>query len=111
MPVHQVEIPRPIFTSASDRLRTKNLGSSDSARGMPLPSSPTATQLPRRRKNHTHSLSHEDSVVVAEDRKAQIAFDFFNDILGRPPVRSAAINLEHLELPTLELAIVGHSNH
>jgi hypothetical protein len=40
-------------------------------------------------------------MVAAEDRKAQIAFDFFDDILGHPSSRSATINLKLLDLPTL----------
>jgi hypothetical protein len=46
-------------------------------------------------------------VVVAEGCKVQIAFDFFDGILGHPPVQSCAINLDLLDLPTLQLTSLG----
>jgi hypothetical protein len=45
------------------------------------------------RSNHIHSLSHEGNMLVAEERKAEVAFSFFNKIWGSPHVRSCAIKL------------------
>jgi hypothetical protein len=61
----------------------------------------------RHHKNHIHSLSHGDSMTVTEDHKAEIAFSFSNNILGRPPVCSSTISLEHLDLPLLDLACLS----
>jgi hypothetical protein len=60
-----------------------------------------------RRKNHIHSLLHEGNVLVVEDSKAEVAYSFFNEILGTPLVRSCAINLEHLDLPSLDLTCLS----
>jgi hypothetical protein len=46
-------------------------------------------------------------MLVAEERKAEVAFSFFNKILGSPPVRSCAISLEHLDLPSFNLSCLG----
>jgi hypothetical protein len=60
-----------------------------------------------RSKNHIHSLLHEVNVVVAEDRKAEVAFSFFDEILGSPPIRSCAIKLEQLDIPSLNLSCLS----
>jgi hypothetical protein len=41
---------------------------------------------------------------VNEETKAEVAFDFFNNILGVSPVRANAISLHNLDLPRLNLA-------
>jgi hypothetical protein len=41
---------------------------------------------------------------VNEESKDEVAFDFFNNILGVSPVRANAINLHNLNLPRLSLA-------
>jgi hypothetical protein len=48
----------------------------------------------RQRNNHIHSLVHEGQTLVAEDRKAEVTFEFFDEILGTSATRSNAINLE-----------------
>jgi hypothetical protein len=41
---------------------------------------------------------------VNEETKAEVAFDFFNNILGVSPVRANAISLHNLDRPRLNLA-------
>jgi hypothetical protein len=42
------------------------------------------------------------SMVTQEEDKADLAFQFYEEILGAPSTRLAAINLETLNLPTLD---------
>jgi hypothetical protein len=58
-------------------------------------------------KNFIQLLEHQGRLLVVEDRKAEAAFNFFNDILGAPIVHSTGINLELLELNRLDLAELG----
>jgi hypothetical protein len=44
---------------------------------------------------------------VTEDHKAQVAYDFFSEILGVPADRANLINIYHLELPQLDLSNFG----
>jgi hypothetical protein len=47
-------------------------------------------------------LEHEGQTLVAEDRKIEAMFHFFDDSMIIALVRSHAINLEHLDLPHLD---------
>jgi hypothetical protein len=38
-------------------------------------------------------------VLVVEDQKTIVVFDFFNDILGVPASRVSSLNLDLLDLP------------
>jgi hypothetical protein len=55
-------------------------------------------------KNFIHALEHHGQWLVAEDRKVDAAFEFFNDILGAPAVRESRINLGCLDLPRHDLS-------
>jgi hypothetical protein len=53
-------------------------------------------------------LEHNRETLVTEDRKAEAAFLFFDDILGTPPTRANAIKLELINLPLLNLSSLGN---
>jgi hypothetical protein len=44
---------------------------------------------------------------VSEESKAEAAFSYFNEVLGKPPLHSNMISLELLDLPRLDLAGMG----
>jgi hypothetical protein len=44
-----------------------------------------------------------DRVLVAEVDKVVVAFNFYDELLGKPSVRSNTINLDWLDLPRLDL--------
>jgi hypothetical protein len=54
--------------------------------------------IARHRKNLIRSLEHDGQTVVAEERKDEVAFEFFDKILGTSSARSNAINLDILDL-------------
>jgi hypothetical protein len=56
-----------------------------------------------RRKQFIRSLQQDGQVVTQEEHKADIAFNFFNELLGTPFARTHAVNLHALHLPTLML--------
>jgi hypothetical protein len=56
----------------------------------------------RHRKNFIHALEHQGQRLVAKDRKADAAFDFFDEILG-----ASYINLDCLELNHINLSSLG----
>jgi hypothetical protein len=58
-------------------------------------------------KNFIHSFEHDGQVLFVEDRKADVAYSFFNDILGVPTSHSNIINLDEPELPHLDLSNLG----
>jgi hypothetical protein len=57
----------------------------------------------RRHKNHIHSLTHEGRVLVTEADKAQVAFNFYDLLLGTLASRSKTIKLDLLGLPQVDL--------
>jgi hypothetical protein len=61
----------------------------------------------RRRKNFIHSVSHDSSVLVLEDRKAHTFYGSFEEILGTPVACSCAINFSLLDLPRVDLSHLG----
>jgi hypothetical protein len=58
----------------------------------------------RQRKNFINALEHHGQRLIAEDRKADVAFEFFNDILGVPTARASRINLDCLDLSRHDLS-------
>jgi hypothetical protein len=59
-------------------------------------------------KNHIHFLEHNGETLVTKDHKADATYSFFDDILGTPPTRSNAINLELPDHPYLNLSNLGN---
>lgn len=57
----------------------------------------------RRRKKHIHALEHEGRLVTDEMAKAELAFSYFDDILGMPPNRTIAVKLAALGINTHNL--------
>jgi hypothetical protein len=57
-----------------------------------------------RRKKFIHTLEHHGHVLVAEESKAQAFFDFFDDVLGTPPMRACNVDFQDLDLPTCNLS-------
>lgn len=58
----------------------------------------------RQRKKFIRSLVHQEQVVFNEEAKAQIAFDYFDAILGTPPQRTCSIDLRAIGLPTVDMS-------
>jgi hypothetical protein len=54
-------------------------------------------------KQFIHSLEHEEQVVVQEDCKAEIVFNFFDELLGSPSSWANTINLDILDIPMMQL--------
>jgi hypothetical protein len=52
----------------------------------------------QRRKKLIRSLDHDGQTVVTKDRKAKLAIEFYEQILGSPSVHSNSINLDILDL-------------
>jgi hypothetical protein len=63
----------------------------------------------RERKIFIWSLDYDGQHLVSEESKAEMVFQFFDEIMDRPVDRSHSINLELLDLPQLELS--EPSNH
>jgi hypothetical protein len=49
-------------------------------------------------------LENEGHLVIDEEHKAALAFLFFDNILGSPPLLSAAINLDLLDMSRIDIA-------
>jgi hypothetical protein len=58
----------------------------------------------RRRCNFIHSLKHEEHTVIDEEQKVDVAFSFFDNILGSPLSLSATINLDVLDIPRIDVS-------
>jgi hypothetical protein len=58
----------------------------------------------RRCKNFIRSLEHEGRSAASEEGKAEVMFNYFDEVLGAAPSRSTSIALEHLGLLCLDLA-------
>jgi hypothetical protein len=56
----------------------------------------------RRRRKHIWSLKQGDQVVFDEDEKAVVAFNYFDDLLGTTLAHVNAINLNLLNLGTID---------
>jgi hypothetical protein len=52
-------------------------------------------------------LWHDDQILLSEDDKVAVIFDFFNKVLASPPVHSRKIKFEALGLASLELLAMG----
>jgi hypothetical protein len=59
------------------------------------------------RKKYVWSLLVDSDVVVVEERKAEVAFCYFNEVLGSSLTHSNAINLDLLSLPHLDPLAMG----
>jgi hypothetical protein len=57
----------------------------------------------RRWKKHIHSLKHEGRLLLIEENKAEVALNFFEEILGTLAMRSNSINLAQLDLLQLHM--------
>lgn len=58
----------------------------------------------RRRKKFIKSLKNDGTVHFDEDAKANIAFNFFNSLLGTSSTRSHSIDLGRIGLPSIAIA-------
>jgi hypothetical protein len=57
---------------------------------------------------HTiRTLEHQGQVLVEEEQKTLVIYDFFNDILGVPADRASSLHLELLDLSRAELGALG----
>jgi len=56
----------------------------------------------RSRKNHIVSALHDGNWVAAEESKADLIFNYYNELLGKPFVHAQGLTLDSL-LPQLEL--------
>jgi hypothetical protein len=56
----------------------------------------------RWRRNFIHSLNMDGQAVLDEQQKAELAFSYFDDIMGSPPSPCVAINLELLDIPKID---------
>lgn len=63
----------------------------------------------RRRKKHIHSLEVDGRLVVDERAKAEAAFQYFDEVLGTPPIRTLQLNLQVLSITSHNLT--GLDNH
>jgi hypothetical protein len=61
----------------------------------------------RRRRNHIRTLEQEGHVLVAEERKDEVAYQFYDEVLGTAPSRAHAINLQLLDISKLNLSKLG----
>jgi lambda repressor-like predicted transcriptional regulator len=61
----------------------------------------------RNRKNVITTLQHEGQSITAEEAKADLIYEYYNDILGKPFTRMHGINLQQLGIPQLELERLG----
>jgi len=61
----------------------------------------------RNRKNTITALQQDGQWITAEDAKADLIYDYYSDILGKPFTRSHGINFQHLGIPQLELEHLG----
>lgn len=59
--------------------------------------------LNRRRRSYIPSFCKNGHQVVTEEEKAEVAFEFFDGILGSIRSRSLRLNLHELGLPQLDL--------
>lgn len=57
----------------------------------------------RSRKNFIASIEHEGVVLTSEEAKSDLAFDFYNALLGHNFTRTAQLDLDNLQLPRLGL--------
>lgn len=57
----------------------------------------------RRRKNYLFALQHDGQTFTEEDIKADIAFDYYDGLLGTTFARAHLIDLTQLDLPRLDL--------
>jgi hypothetical protein len=62
----------------------------------------------RRRRNFIRTLEVGEQVLVDEGRKAEAVYSFFDAVLGTTPLRANSINLELLDLPSLDLHGLGN---
>ena len=58
----------------------------------------------RRRKNHLLTISHEGHSFSEEEAKAEVVYFYYNAIIGTPFLRRHRLNLDALQLPSLDLA-------
>jgi hypothetical protein len=54
-------------------------------------------------KQFNCALEHDGQVVMHEEHKAEIAFNFFDELLGMPSSRDQAISLHNLAIPVMQL--------
>jgi hypothetical protein len=59
------------------------------------------------RKNHIHSLLHEEHTLTSEEDKASVAFQFFDRLMGMLAARVNSINLKDLDLSRVQLSELG----
>jgi hypothetical protein len=58
----------------------------------------------RRRKKFIGTLEHVGQILVTKESKAHAFFDFFDDVLGTPPLRMSSMDLQCLGLPRANLS-------
>jgi hypothetical protein len=61
----------------------------------------------RKRQKHIRSLVDNGEVLLSEDRKADVIFHYFDEVLGSSPSRMNSINLDILELPHVDPSGLG----
>jgi hypothetical protein len=61
----------------------------------------------RKRRNHIHELEKDGHVFTEEHAKANLIFNYFEDILGTSATRSNTINMQALGLSALNLQELG----
>jgi hypothetical protein len=56
------------------------------------------------KKKFIRTFHQDGHVLVSEEVKAQAFFNFFDEVLGTPPLRNCSVNMEILGLPTVNLS-------
>ena len=58
----------------------------------------------RRRKNHIHTLQHNNQILISHEEKAAALRQHFSSALGSTTPRPRTINWDAIELPTMDFA-------